>query len=107
MGQGRERPCDGHLTSISELDSARPYCGTFLVARAGKVGLCQSGSASSEIFVPCAFSVVSPGTERWQLRISKGSETAVPLGYMAVSYSAEGEALLAPAPHGAMFDQNA
>ncbi len=83
------------------------YGGTFLVAQAGNVRLHRSDLIPAENVVDCEFSVVSPGTELWQMSSSGGCGAWIPLGYMSVGRSALGEALLAPAPHGANFTQNA
>jgi hypothetical protein len=77
------------------------YGGRYLVAHRGRVALHCSNARHD--WLPSHFSIVSSGTERWQLSQSAVSDGVVPLGYIAVHMFSSGEVAIAPAPHGSTY----
>lgn len=84
------------------VDLSPHYGGRYLVARDGLPAV-HDGATAGLDWIPSEFSVVSPGTEQWQLSQSRDRRTTLPLGYIAGARLATGAVVVAPAPHGATF----
>ncbi|MDD4304507.1 MAG: hypothetical protein PHW42_00235 [Patescibacteria group bacterium] len=76
------------------------YNGKYLIFHKGKLKFLE-GSNIKNNMLPCRYSVLSPGTERWHMKSSKNGNDIV-AGYINIS-QVDNSYIISPAPHGAYF----